>query len=421
MRNPHQSRQLADLRTILEVTRRIGSTTDLQSLLQAIEQAARTVLRCERATVFLYDHQHNELISRIATGVEQIRFSADRGIAGQVARTGQVINIPDAYADPRFNPKIDEETGFRTRNMLTSPLIGHDGKLVGVLQMLNKVDAPFDHYDQSLAEVLNAQTGVALQRQMLLEEYKTKLRLQRDLDIARSIQQGLLPDGPPSCAGFDLAAFNDPADETGGDCFDFLSLPNGCWGITVADATGHGIGPALVMAECRALFRGVASCHSQELGQVVAKVNALLCEDLAEGRFVTAFFGVLDPAANTLHYCSAGQGPLFLYRRATGQVSERPASDLPLGIQPQNEFEAGEPIRFEIGDILLVLTDGFFEWVNGAGEQFGTSRLTQAVCAHADRSASEIITRLHEAVLAFAAGTPQADDLTAVVIKRLRA
>jgi phosphoserine phosphatase len=255
---------------------------------------------------------------------------------------------------------------------------------------------------------------------VLLEEYQTKLRLQHDLDIARTIQQALLPAKPPECTGYDLAQFNDPADETGGDCFDFLGLGQDRWAITVADATGHGIGPALVIAECRALFRGVASCLPQELGKTVSQVNHLLSEDLSADHFVTAFFGVLDPTDHVLHYCSAGHGPLLVYRQAVGRVDLLPASDLPLGIIPDHDFAVGESIRLGLGDMLLVLTDGFFEWTNPGGEQFGTTRSIDIIRENADSPAAEIIGRLHEAVLAFAEGTSQADDLTAVVVKRLR-
>jgi len=114
-------RQLEDLQAVLEVTRALAATTDLETLLQAIERPARQVLRCERASVFLYDPDHNELSSRIATGIQEIRFPADRGIAGRVVQTGHSLNVPDAYADPRFNPQIDRKTGWRTRSVLSVP------------------------------------------------------------------------------------------------------------------------------------------------------------------------------------------------------------------------------------------------------------------------------------------------------------
>lgn len=410
-------KQIADYEAILEVSRGLAATTELSPLLGKIQQAALQVLQCERATVFLYDRESNELYSRVATGEGEIRFSAERGIAGEVVRTGVVVNVPDAYADPRFNPEIDRRTGFRTRNMIAFPLLGFDGRIVGVLQVLNKAAGTFDPWDDHLVEILGAQIGVALQRQLLLEHYAKKQRLEADLNIARDIQQGLLPKQAPEAAGFDIAGWNKPADQTGGDCYDFFVLHDGAVAMTIADATGHGIGPALVIAECRALFRATISI-SQDLAAVVGRINNLLCDDLPDDRFVTAFFGVLSPGKQTLSYLSAGQGPLVRYNRATDEIAELSANALPLGIVRDIDIEQPDQLVMRSGDMMVLVTDGFFEWSNSGDEQFGISRINKVIRENRDRPSAEIIQALYEAVCSFAAGTPQDDDLTAVIIKK---
>jgi phosphoserine phosphatase len=410
-------KHIADLRAVLDVSRQLAATQEIVPLLRIIEKAALAVLECERATVFLYDKDRNELFSQMATGVDEIRFSADKGIAGEVVRTGEVINVPDAYADPRFNPEIDKKTGFKTRNMITFPLLGFDNTVVGVLQVLNKEGGHFDPWDHELVKTFGAQVGVAVQRQLLLEHYAEKQRIERDLNIARDIQQGLLPEQDARVPGFDIAGWNNPADETGGDCYDYLALPDGCLALTIADATGHGIGPALMIAECRALFRATVSL-SHDLSTVVGRVNNLLCEDLPDDRFVTAFFGLMNPADASLTYISAGHGPLIKYVRASDQVIELKANGVPLGIMP--DIPIGEPERFHMapGDMMVVITDGFFEWQRPDKQQFGLERTYELIHASRDRPCAEIIDRLHRAVLEFSQGTPQADDLTAVIIKR---
>jgi phosphoserine phosphatase len=413
------TKQIADYEAILEISRGLAATTELTPLLRKIQQAALVVLQCERATVFLYDRPANELYSRVATGEGEIRFSADRGIAGEAARTGKVINVPEAYADPRFNPEIDRQTGFRTRNMIAFPLLGFDGTIVGVLQVLNKAAGTFDPWDDQLVEILGAQIGVALQRQLLLEHYAKKQRLEADLNIARDIQQGLLPKQAPDAAGFEIAGWNKPADQTGGDCYDFFNLDDGSVAITIADATGHGIGPALVIAECRALFRATISM-SQDLAAIVGRINALLCNDLPDDRFVTAFFGVLSPAKHTLSYLSAGQGPLVRYDRATDEIVELRANALPLGIVPDLDTNQPDQFVMQPGDMMILVTDGFFEWTDAEDEQFGMARIHQVIRENRDRPSGEIIQALYQAVCSFAAGTPQDDDLTAVIIKRKR-
>jgi phosphoserine phosphatase len=414
--------RIAALERLLAVARRLGGTVDLDRLLATIVEAAIDLLDCERATVFLYDAKTDHLWSRVATGIadspiSEIRFPASRGIAGEVARTGQVITIPDAYADPRFNPEVDRASGFHTRSILAVRLTDHDDGTVGVLQVLNKRTGPFTPSDEEIAGFLGSQAGVAIQRQQLLDHYAEKQRIERDLNIARGIQQGLLPREQPVLAGFDIAGWNRPADETGGDFFDFFPLADGSLAVLIADATGHGIGPALVMAEARALFRAVLEGRP-ELARAVTTVHRLLCLDMPDGRFVTAFCG-LATAAGSFEYLSAGQGPILRYDAASGSVQELPTQGLPLAFVPEAIYEGEVRLELAPGDIVALLTDGFYEWERSDGEAFGSERVAAALHRHRDRSAREIIAALSQEVSEFAAGSPQRDDLTAVIVKRL--
>ncbi len=155
-----------------------------------------------------------------------------------------------------------------------------------------------------------------------------------------------------------------------------------------------------------------------DLAAGMHRTNVLLGEDMPAGRFVTAFFGALDPQAHRLDYVSAGHGPLLLLRAATGIGLELPASTLPMGILPELDTRLPEPIQLQPGDTLLLVTDGFFEWINPAKETFGTRRIFDLVRADRRAPSAELIRRLHEAVLAFAEGTPQNDDLTAIIVRR---
>ncbi len=413
-----QQRRIDNLTVLLEVSRQMAASTELVPLLERIEQATLRVLDCERATVFLYEGCAEELYSMVATGEKEIRFSAKLGIAGEAVRTRRIVNVPDAYADPRFNPEVDRQTGFRTCNLLTFALMGFDGQVVGVLQALNKRGGCFNDEDEELAATLSSLAGVALQRQVLLDEYAEKRRLERDLAIAREIQQSLLPDSPPQIDGYDLAGWNKAADETGGDCYDFVPLANGQWGLMLADATGHGIGPALCVSECRALLRA-SILDVSDLATGMQRANAVLRDDLPAGRFVTTFFGVLDPLRHVVHYHSAGHGPLLVLRAGDEGASELPATTYPMGIVPELDLGPIPHIALSPGDILLLVTDGFFEWTNAKGEQFGTWRILDLAREHRDASAAELIARLHEAAVAFGQGTRQADDLTAIIVKRL--
>jgi signal transduction histidine kinase len=167
----------ADLQRILEITRLMAATNDLRRLLQLVIDRSMELLDAERASLFLHDADSDELVSYIAAGEGEIRFPADRGIAGATFRGGATIHVPDAYADPRFNQEVDRHTGFHTRNVVSVPLRDHEGELIGVLQVLNKRPGAFSDQDLRLAETLSAQAGVALQRARLIERYVESQRL----------------------------------------------------------------------------------------------------------------------------------------------------------------------------------------------------------------------------------------------------
>ena len=411
--------QCADLQKVLEITRTMAASVETDGLLQLIVERSIELLGAERASLFLYEPETNELVSRIATDADEIRFSADKGVAGACIKNSQVINIPDAYADKRFNPEIDRETSFRTHHILSVPLYGHDCSLVGVLQVLNKKDARagFTEYDVSLAMALGDQAGVSLQRARLIEHYVAKQKMERAMKIARDIQRRLLPAEAPKIDGFDVAGFSEPADDTGGDTFDFLALPDGKWMLVVADASGHGIGPALVIAETRAMLRAI-SCRGCDVANVLDTVNALLIGDMLDGRFVTCFLGVLDPAAATLTYSSAGHGPVLFYNRQRDKFVELPTTAIPLGIAEDLDQSEIVVQHFEPGDFMAVTTDGFFEAATAEGQEFSIDRMTAQLRGDRRLPAAESIAHLCQAVYDFTAGQPQADDLTAMVIRR---
>src|SRR4051794_8932088 len=189
-----------------------------------------------------------------------------------------------------------------------------------------------------------------------LRETENRARLERDLGIARSIQQGLLPSVTPVIDGFDVAGWNKPADETGGDYFDWQELPDGRLAVTIADVTGHGIGSALCMAACRSYARaGFAT--EPDLRNFVCRMNQLLHHDLLTGKFVTLAAGLLHPAESTLHLISAGHGPLLFYSSKEDAFHAYNAQGIPLGLLPRASYSGAQEVKFARGDILVLVTD----------------------------------------------------------------
>ncbi len=163
-----------DLDTLLDVTRRLMTVTDLDALLRLIAEATVTMVGAERATIYIVDRERQEFWSRVATGkgVGEIRFPIGVGIAGTVAQTGQTISIPDAYADPRFNDESDKRTGFRTRNLLTLAMTGHDGAVIGVFQAVNKKNGDFSPEDEATLRSLASSAAVAVENAQLVTAQK---------------------------------------------------------------------------------------------------------------------------------------------------------------------------------------------------------------------------------------------------------
>lgn len=416
---------------ILNVARRLASSSDLHQILGMIIDALKVVLHADRASVFQYDADKHELFATRAHGLaNDLRLPADRGIIGEAAKTRAIVNIPDAYADPRFNQEVDRKTGYRTRCLLTVPLLDFDSKLVGVAQVLNKdpeFGGVFGEQDEVLAQHLADQAAMALKRASLLDAEREKQRLQRDLQVAKKIQQAALPARLPMLPGYDLAADTLPADETGGDAYDIIDLRAGAKEgapeeafIFLADATGHGIGPALSITQALSMIR--MGCRvGAPLDDIARHVNSQLTADLPAGRFVTAFLGRLDLARHEIRYVSAGQAPILLVRAPGSGREDRvilSSTAMPFGIDEGFASEHAEPLDLGCGDAFTLLSDGFFEAANPKGELFGHARVVELVRANAGKPAADVLAALRAEVLAFTGSPRRADDQTGIIIKR---
>ena len=257
------------------------------------------------------------------------------------------------------------------------------------------------------------------------------LKLERDLQVARQIQQRTFPNELPTLSGFAIEAWSEPAEETGGDSYDVVGYQSAPAGepivltvadadravLLMADATGHGVGPALSVSQIRAMLR-MAVRMGEELANIARHMNEQLCADLPEGRFITAWLGELNASDHTLRSFSAGQGPLLYYDAARASCRVIAADTVPLGVLNALDITIADPIRMKGGDIFAVISDGVFEAANPQGTLFGTERTVELIVAHHEQSPQQILSALRSAVDAFARGAPAADDRTAIIIKR---
>ncbi len=405
------------MEAILRVTRGLAAPFDLTTMLGEVVNAAKQVLDAERGSVWLYDAATNELVLEVATGIRPIRVPSGTGLAGACARERQIINVPDCYADPRFDPGVDKASGYRTRCMLTLPLVDHKDALVGVMQVLNKRDGVFDAYDEVLATALAAQCAVALQRVKMTGALIEGEKMRQALEMARVVQMSTLPTSMPAVPSYDVCATFHPADLTGGDTYDLALLDDRLL-VVLGDATGHGIAPALSVTQMQAMLR-MAFRLGADLETAFMQVNNRLAETLADDRFITAFIGVLDPATHVLRFHSGGQGPIFRYRAAEATWERYKPTSFPLGAMPLTTLRPALTLDLHPGDVLAVISDGIYEYENVRGEQFGEARVQALIADNSGKSTADVLELLRASVRAFSEGAPQEDDMTAVLVKRV--
>lgn len=248
---------------------------------------------------------------------------------------------------------------------------------------------------------------------------ESELRLcenQEQLRIAREIQQHLFPKSAPVLPQFDIAGVSRPADATGGDYFDYLPMLDGRLGLIVGDVTGHGVGPALLMAETRAYLR-LLSMSSDDLGQIMTRANAVIAPDVGPERFVTILLVQLDPASGTLRFVNAGHPPGHILSTSSSIRTTLKRSGLPLGIRLDTKYTASPPLTLTSGEIVVLLTDGLEEAIGPDGHNFGLERVFEIVHAGRESSAREIVESLLAAFQDFLRQTPQEDDVTIIVAK----
>jgi phosphoserine phosphatase len=412
----HRGLSAHDLEMILAVTSKLAAPFDLLSMLAEVVAAAKQVLHADGGSVWLYDASRDELVLEVSTGMQPVRVPAGTGIVGACARDRAIINVPDCYSDPRFNRDVDKRSGYRTRCMLTLPLVDHQNVLVGVMQVLNKDDGVFDEADEALATALAAQCAMALQRVRMTDAILEGEKMRQELEVARLVQMSTLPSTMPAVPGYDLHGLCRPAGLTGGDTFDLASIERGIL-VVLGDATGHGIGPALSVTQMQAMLR-VAFRLGADLETAFTQVNNQLADTLPDDRFITAFIGLLDSATHRLRYVSGGQAPILQYRAADATWSRFGPTSFPMAVMPITSTHPAASMPLEPGDIMVLLSDGIFEYRNKAGVEFGEARVQEVVARLAGGPMEALTHALLAAVEQFADGAPQEDDMTFVLVKR---
>ena len=410
-------KQIQQLSLLFEATRLLNSTLDLAELLDLILRIAKTEVKADRGTVFLLDRQNKELWSIVAQGLAsaEIRVPFDRGVAGHVVTTGEHINVADAYTLEYFDRSFDQKFNFRTKSLLCLPIRHRSNEIVGVIQLLNSSAGVFSAEDQEFLEKLSGHMAMALENARLHREALEKQRMERDLAVARNIQQSLLPQTPPTVAGYDIWVTNEPCFECGGDYYDFLSLGPSTLLAVVADVEGKGVASALVMSNLQATLRAL-SMHLHSLEVLMLSLNEMMFNDTKSEKYLSCFLALVDTKRNGLHYINAGHCPPILVNGFDGGFQKLEKGGTVVGLFPDVEYERGSA-QMNPGDILVLSTDGITEACNVNEDEFEAEGLAAAVARHRHLPAKQIVANVLAEVNEFARGGPHVDDKVLMVIK----
>jgi len=307
---------------------------------------------------------------------------------------------------------------FMLARMITRPILAltRSARAIGRGEMDVQVTVKTGDELQDLAASFNRMV-VDLKKHMKELERATaeKEGLLKELEIARNIQQRLLPQSAPEIEGVDIAAANIPAREVGGDFFDFIPVAKGIWGLAIADVSGKGMPAAMFMGLTRTIIRASATGNSSA-HSAIRQANDLICRDSTSGMFVTLFYAVFDSAESTLHYVSAGHNPPILYRTSEDRMHFLKAKGVALGVRENISLEETR-IDLIRGDMLVLYTDGVTDAVNEHSEEFGLGRLMDILRSNRDASAAHVLEAILKGVSGFIGGQPSFDDLTLMILK----
>lgn len=402
--------RVAELIRLQKSAQRITSTLNLDEIISRLVDEVCEALGCVEINLYLHEPQQNALL---LAGVRGCRMhgKGDRleigkqGMAGHVAYTRALHYAPDVRLDPYY---IGCEPD--TRSEVAIPL-EVDGELVGVFTASHRELDAFCETQLRLLHGLCSHVAVAVQNSRRFHaEYKQREKLTREAEEARIIQQALLPRSSPLVPGFVISGQSLPAGAVGGDWYDFIPLPDGRWGLVLADVSGKGTAAALLMSATRGMVRSLASISSGP-GEVLTRLNDMLLADFPDGRFITMVYAELDPHRRTLRLASAGHlAPLLVdSTEPNGYRWVQSEQGLPLGIAA-SKFSETE-IKLGPSSRVAFYSDGITEAELDTGEEYGPERLLTQLQSP-DFSPEGLLVDVKK----FVNGTGLRDDATVIVV-----
>jgi serine phosphatase RsbU (regulator of sigma subunit) len=421
-----RSREVSHLYdTSLDIT----ALLELDQVLEAVLQRTTDLVEAQMGEVVVYDEQKGIITDFLNLGLGEISMPLDvhrpgdspSGLGALVIREREPVRVTDY---DRWPERIADAPIGLVGPMIGIPIL-HQERILGSLSLARSAgSAPFSDEDQQRLVLFANQAAVAIQNARQVEElerlHQERLateRLNAQLETAKAVQSGLLPAEPPEIAGWELTVRWRPALQIGGDFYDFIDLGDGRWGIVVGDVADKGIPAAIFMSVALSLMRTHAADNTDP-SRVLEIVNRKLVSGSHSGIFVTAVYGVLDPANSTITLASAGHNPILVRKAADGSVESSNPAGMVLGVESEPGLKQAQ-VSLNPGDLAILYTDGITEAMDPDNHQFGSERLEAFLESDLPNSAGQVAEALDHAIAEHVADSEQSDDITYIVIRAL--
>jgi sigma-B regulation protein RsbU (phosphoserine phosphatase) len=409
-------------RDLLSIVSQVGIAllprTSLEDTLKMTIDLVFQAIPAERGFLFL--KENDELTCKIARGAHESALPASsqvqlsRSITNKVLSEGASVLTSDAMHDPRFQSQHSVVLS-QIRSVMAVPLASGE-EIFGMVYVDNPFDNRFSEEDLKVLTTIASVASIKIEHERLLDERLEKRRMEEELKVASEIQMRLQPFAPPKLDGWDMTGVSFPCREIGGDYYDFIHRKRDSHLIVaVGDVSGKGTGAALLMSSLHAAVRAQSQTGAP-ISEVMSEINQYIFENSPSNKFLTLFYGDLDPLTGTLSYSNGGHNAPMLVRRS-GELERLDTGGLPIGMMQQVAYQEAS-VELECGDVLVIYSDGITESINEREEEFDEERLIDVVKKNSARSASGIRDRIDEALSRFVGTTAPVDDMTLMIIKR---
>jgi sigma-B regulation protein RsbU (phosphoserine phosphatase) len=421
-------REAYDTEQVLtDLSDQVRSMVEPKSLLETVASRISETLHVPQVAVLLGSELYKPAFAMGYGDLSNMAFAPNAGTVQVLRRQKEPARVYLNNRDSWLYREDDVDDAERAKlaalgSELLLPLAVRD-KLLGFISLGPKrSEEPYTGSDVRLLKSVAAQTGLALENADLMrkisDEVAQRERLNREVEIAREVQERLFPQTLPAVHGLDYAAFCRPALAVGGDYYDFLALPRGHLGVAIGDVAGKGIAAALMMASLQASLRGEATRGPENLATAIANINRLLFDSSASNRYATFFYGQYDPATGRFDYVNAGHNPPMLFRCTQGrwEVIRLDVGGTVIGLVETFPYLQGS-VAMIPGDTLIGFTDGISEAMNNVDDEWGEEALARSVESCNGLAAKEVLDRIFQDCDRFVAGAKQHDDMTLIVLR----